>query len=73
MKTTRVCFLLLAVFLCLPGLAQSKAKPDYYQQHKGADEYQKHLMKKHQKQEKAQQKAQEKAAKASRDRHPVNR
>ena len=58
MKTTRVCLLLLAVFLCQPdiGLAQSNAKPDYYHAHKNAEEYQKHLQKQQRKQEKAQAK-----------------
>jgi len=57
-KTTRVCLLLLAVFLCQPdiGLAQSNAKPDYYHAHKNAEEYQKHLQKQQRKQEKAQAK-----------------
>lgn len=56
MKTTRVCLLLLAVFLCQPaiGLAQSNAKPDYYHAHKNAEQYQKHLRKQQRKQQKEQ-------------------
>ena len=65
MKTTRVFLLLLAVFLCLPGLAQSNARPDYAHQHKDAEKYQKRLMKERHKQEKAQAKA----AKANLKRH----
>lgn len=65
MKTTRVFLLLLAVFLCLPGLAQSNAHPDYAHQHADAQKYQKRLMKERHKQEKAQAKV----AKANLKRH----
>ena len=61
MKTTRVCLLLLAVFLCQPaiGLAQSNTKPDYYHAHKNAEKYQKNLQKQQRKQEKEQVKREE--------------
>lgn len=65
MKTTRVFLLLLAVFFCLPGLAQSNAHPDYAHQHKDAEKYQKQLIKERRRQEKEQAKV----AKANRDRH----
>jgi hypothetical protein len=64
-KTTRVFLLLLAVFFCLPGLAQSNAHPDYAHQHKDAEKYQKQLIKERRRQEKEQAKV----AKANRDRH----
>ena len=57
MKTTRVFLLLLAVFLCLPGFAQSNAHPDYAHQHKDAQKYQKRLLKERRRQEKEQAKA----------------
>lgn len=58
MKTTRVCLLLLAVFLCQPaiGLAQSNAKSDYYHAHRNAETYQKHLRKEQRKEQKEQAK-----------------
>jgi hypothetical protein len=64
-KTTRVFLLLLAVFFCLPGLAQSNAHPDYAHQHRDAEKYQKRLIKERRRQEKEQAKV----AKANRDRH----
>jgi hypothetical protein len=66
-KTTRVCLLLLAAFLCLstPEFAQSNAKRDYAHQHKDAEQYQKNLLKQRRKQEKEQAKA----AQANRKRH----
>jgi hypothetical protein len=66
-KTTRICLLLLAVFLCLPvpGFAQSNAKPDYKHQHKSAQKYQKTLMKEQHRQDKVNAKK----AKAYRKEH----
>ena len=48
--------MLLAVLLCLPGLAQSNAHRDYAHQHKDAEKYQKRLLKERRRQEKEQAK-----------------
>ena len=71
MKTTRICFFLLALSLCLSttGLAQSNAPRDYNSAHKNAENYQKHLAKEHHKQEKENAKRQKALLKQQQQRH----